>query len=91
MDLTKHPAYFLDITQEVCPLTFVRTKLLIEKMRPGEVAEIRLRSGESLVNVPRSTMEMGHKVSQAWAEAGDPDAEIYRLRIEKGGRTGGMG
>jgi len=54
--------YFLDITDDVCPLTFVRTKLLMEKMRPGERAEVRLRGGEPLENVPRSVREIGHAV-----------------------------
>jgi len=45
--------YFIDITAEVCPLTFVKTKLLIERMRPGEVAEVRLKGQEPLENVPR--------------------------------------
>jgi TusA-related sulfurtransferase len=43
--------YFLDITSDVCPLTFVKTKLLIERMRPGQIAEIRLSRGEPLENV----------------------------------------
>ena len=38
--------YSLDITSEVCPLTFVKTKLLLEKMAVGEVASIRLSAGE---------------------------------------------
>lgn len=54
--------YFLDITAEVCPMTFVRTKLLMEKMQPGETAEIRLQGAEPLDNVPRSVREMGHEV-----------------------------
>ena len=53
---------FLDITNDVCPMTFVRTKLLIEKMRPGERAEVRLQGGEPLLNVPRSVREIGHTV-----------------------------
>ena len=40
--------YFLDITSEVCPLTFVRTKLLIEKMARGRTAEVRLQGAEPL-------------------------------------------
>ncbi|MBT3534614.1 MAG: sulfurtransferase TusA family protein, partial [Rhodospirillaceae bacterium] len=37
--------HFLDITSEVCPMTFVKTRLLIEKMGTGETAEIRLTGG----------------------------------------------
>ncbi len=56
------PEYFLDITDKVCPMTFVKTKLLLEKMAPGESAEVRLRSGEPLENVPRSLAELGQEI-----------------------------
>ncbi len=77
--------YFLDITPEVCPLTFVRTKLLIERMAVGEVAEVRLKGPEPLDNVPRSVEEHGHTVlslaPENPAESG-PDA-VHRLKIRK--------
>lgn len=65
------PDYFLDITSDVCPMTFVRTKLLIEKMQPGETAEVRLQSKEPLENVPRSVREIGDEVVSLSPE--DPD------------------
>ena len=34
-------------------MTFVRTKLKLERMRPGEVLSVRLRGEEPLRNVPR--------------------------------------
>ena len=52
--------YYLDITQEVCPFTFVRTRLLLEKMKPGEIADILLQGVEPLENVPNAVMEEGH-------------------------------
>lgn len=54
--------YELDITGEVCPMTFVRAKLLLERMAPGETASIRLRGGEPLDNVPRAVHDHGHEV-----------------------------
>ena len=54
-----HIDYFLDITAAVCPMTFVKTKLLIERMSIGEVAELRLPAGAPLANVPRSVQEHG--------------------------------
>src|SRR4029077_17836628 len=42
----------IDITGEVCPMTFVRTKLRLERMQPGEVLSVRLRGEEPLRNVP---------------------------------------
>jgi TusA-related sulfurtransferase len=75
---------FLDITDQVCPLTFVKTKLLIERMRPAEEAEIRLRGQEPLGNVPRSVREMGHTVLSLVPEDADgPPDGVHRLRLRK--------
>jgi len=73
---------FLDITEEVCPFTFVRTKLLLEEMAAGEVAEIRLNRGEPLQNVPKAAAECGHRVLSITPE--DADGARYRVRIERG-------
>jgi TusA-related sulfurtransferase len=75
--------YMLDITAEVCPLTFVKTKLLIEKMRSGEVAEVRLKGAEPLGNVPRSVKDLGHQILAMTAEDGQPADGVHRLRIRK--------
>ena len=52
----------IDITAEVCPMTFVRTKLRLERMRPGEILSVRLRGEEPLRNVPRAAREEGHSI-----------------------------
>ncbi len=72
---------YLDITQEVCPLTFVKTKLLIEQLSPGQTAEIRLKGAEPLENVPRSVREHGHEVLSLEPE--DSATGVYVLRIRK--------
>ena len=50
----------LDITALTCPMTWVRTKLELERMAAGEALEVRCRPGEALENVPRSAREAGH-------------------------------
>ncbi len=60
--------YFLDITDKMCPMTFVKTKLLMERMQHGETAEIRLRAGEPLENVPRSLKELGQEIMRTEQE-----------------------
>jgi TusA-related sulfurtransferase len=50
----------IDITGEVCPMTFVRTKLRLERMQPGDVLHVRLRGDEPLRNVPRAARDEGH-------------------------------
>lgn len=71
--------HLLDITQDVCPLTFVKTKLLIERMAVGQTAEIRLRGAEPLANVPRSVREHGHEVLSLEPE-GAGGAHLLRIR-----------
>jgi TusA-related sulfurtransferase len=53
----------LDITALRCPMTWVRTKLALERLAPGEVLLVRCPEGEALENVPRSAAEAGHEVS----------------------------
>lgn len=52
----------VDITREVCPMTYVRTKLALEALAEGAVLEVFLRGEEPLKNVPRSAREEGHDV-----------------------------
>ncbi len=54
----------IDITGEVCPMTFVRTKLRLERMQPGEILAVRLRGDEPLRNVP---VPRGTKGMPFWA------------------------
>jgi TusA-related sulfurtransferase len=52
----------LDVTTLRCPMTWVRTKLELERLETGETLEVRLPPGEALENVPRSAREAGHAV-----------------------------
>lgn len=72
--------YFLDITDEVCPMTFVKTKLMLERIEAGKVLEVRLKGAEPLENVPRSVEEMGSRVLSC---APQGDDGVHLLRIEK--------
>ena len=72
----------LDITRDVCPMTFVKTKLLLERMKAGETVEIRLTGEEPLANVPRSVAEHGHHIVSCVPEAdGSP---VHLLVVRKG-------
>lgn len=52
----------LDITAAVCPMTFVRTRLALDRMQPGQTLLVRLRGEEPARNVPRTAAEQGHAV-----------------------------
>lgn len=61
-DLEMTCDYNLDITSDVCPITFVKTKLLLETMPLGSIANIRLSAGDALDNVPRTLVDYGQEI-----------------------------
>jgi len=52
----------IDITRDICPMTFVRTRLALDRMAPGEILLVKLKGQEPLRNVPRTATEQGHAV-----------------------------
>ncbi|MGH7044711.1 MAG: sulfurtransferase TusA family protein [Acetobacteraceae bacterium] len=70
----------LDITGDLCPMTFVRTRLALDRMQPGQTLLVRLRGAEPLANVPRAAAELGHAVL---ALATDADG-VSRLLLRRG-------
>ena len=77
----KNSQYSLDITSDTCPITMVKTKLLLERMAVGEIASIRLNAGEPLDNVPRTLRDHGHEVLEIKTE--EPDQTVYHLLVKK--------
>lgn len=69
----------LDISSEHCPMTFVKTKLELEKMNRGDSLEVLLRKGEPLENVPRSAREIGYAVAEPIHLKND----LYKVVITK--------
>ncbi len=70
---------FIDITQDLCPMTFVKTKLAIEQLKDGEELIVILKEGEPLENVPKSVLDLGYYVKKIEDKGGG----IYSLTIIK--------
>ncbi len=68
----------IDITGDLCPMTFVRTRLALDRMTPGQVLKVRLRGADPLRNVPRTATEQGHTVLSL--ETGDDGISVLMLR-----------
>ena len=75
------PDVSIDITGDVCPMTFVRVKLALERLPSGAVLGVRLNAGEPLRNVPRSTRAEGHEILSLAPEA--EGSNIHRLIIRR--------
>ena len=52
----------LDVSALRCPMTWVRTKLELERLPAGATLEVLVPPGEAETNVPRSAREAGHAV-----------------------------
>ncbi len=52
----------LDLSHELCPMTFVRTKLALDRLSADDRLAVLLGSAEAAVNVPRSAVEQGYRV-----------------------------
>jgi tRNA 2-thiouridine synthesizing protein A len=77
--MAAQPDQTIDITGEVCPMTFVRTKLRLERMRSGEVLSVRLRGDEPLRNVPKAARDEGHIILGMVADGDDHIVTIRRV------------
>jgi len=53
----------LDLCGVPCPMNWVKTKLALEELAPGESLSVKLDDGEPLESVPRSAREDGHDVT----------------------------
>jgi TusA-related sulfurtransferase len=79
---TQTPDARLDITKEHCPMTFVKTKVALDGLKPGNTLELLVLRGEPLDNIPRSAKAEGHRVLAVEPVAGD----VHRILIKKAER-----
>ena len=68
----------IDITKDICPMTFVRTRLALDRLTPGQTLLVRLRGAEPLANVPRNAEAQGHEVLSL--ETGADGVSLLLLR-----------
>lgn len=70
----------VDITDAVCPMTFVRAKAAIEELEIGQVLKVHLNEGEPMQNVPRSLKDDGQQVLRlAPSDEGTFDLYVKKL------------
>ncbi len=69
----------VDITDVVCPVTFVKAKVALEELDDGEILAVRMNDGEPVQNVPRSIKEEGHQIMKLL----DNEDGTYTLFVRK--------
>lgn len=71
----------VDITDVVCPVTFVKAKVALEELDEGQILSIHMNDGEPVQNVPRSIKEEGHQILKLLKNEDD----TYDLIVRKAG------
>ena len=69
----------VDITDVVCPMTFVKAKVAMEEIEVGQILAIKMNDGEPVQNVPRSVKEEGHQI----LKLEDNEDGTYTLIVRK--------
>ncbi|HAH74963.1 sulfurtransferase TusA family protein [Kandleria sp.] len=69
----------VDITDVVCPVTFVKTKVALEELDDGQILAVHLNDGEPVLNVPRSVKDEGHQILRLI----DNEDGTYELIVKK--------
>lgn len=54
----------MDLRGTPCPLNFVRTKLRLQQMQPGELLEVWIDPGEPVEQVPESLTVAGYGIDR---------------------------
>lgn len=68
----------LDLRGEVCPYTFVRTKLALEAMPLGATLVVVVDHEPAIRNIPRSAREWGQEVGPV-----DASGSAWRIALVK--------
>ena len=72
-------SFQLDITKEVCPFTFVKTKLMLEKIPVNSTLKLRLQGEAPLKTVPNSIREHGYSILSFEPE--EPNGDPHRIHL----------
>ncbi len=78
MGQAQAPDFDIDITSDICPMTYVRTRLALDRLQSGQILAVTLRGEEPRRNVPLSAARQGHTVL-AQEQAG-PDTTRILIR-----------
>ena len=62
MIMKKKEKILLDVTNDKCPITFVKTKIALERLTPNQYLNVYIKRGESLDGLPSSLKELGYKI-----------------------------
>ena len=61
----------IDVTKDLCPMTYVRTRMALDRLLPGQRLRVTLCGAEARQNVPATARLQGHQIlSETLLDAG---------------------
>ena len=63
MIMKKKEKILLDLTNDKCPITFVKTKIALEKLETDQYLNVYIKKGEALDGLPSSLKELGYVIN----------------------------
>ncbi|MBW4021644.1 MAG: sulfurtransferase TusA family protein [Proteobacteria bacterium] len=82
---TQQATKLLDVTRDTCPMTFVRTRLALERLSEGDLLRVLVRGDEPRDSVPRMAASQGHAVLSRNENPEDPS--VLEILIRRGPRA----
>ena len=79
MIMKKKEKILLDITNDKCPITFVKTKIALEKLNSNQYLNVYIKEGEALDGLPASLKELGYQINNKIKINDD----VFSLEISK--------
>lgn len=79
----------LDLRGTPCPLNFIRTKLALEALQPGECLQVSLDAGEPDAMVSQGVAAAGHRIQRL--PHPDPAAVLLQITLHAPQEQAGSG
>ena len=78
MQLRTNKIRNLDLRGVRCPMTFVKTRLALDSMAPGDRLEILVNEEEPRLRLPLTIVELGHTLVEQVTD----DHAVMRILVE---------
>ncbi len=72
--------FFIDVTKEICPITFVKVKIKLESMPSGNNLEVKCKGKEAFDSICKSTLNNGYHIL---SKTPSPDFKNNIIYIKK--------
>ena len=74
----------VDLSSETCPMHYVKARMALKRVMPGDVLPIRVQQGEATRLVAESLAAVGYQIKKQVAEDAQATTLLYVLHPQSG-------